>query len=192
MKNSFLNFSPKFFFRLSDMCFLSDNIYDYYNVSQGKVTVPNMDDGEEFTLTDVSSKKKINNTQDYHTTTPLQTPLSKHLLHHTHRHNSTRISLFLPQLSLQFTLDWLVCRNYVCFSLLFCVGMCPEILIRLCWFHERNQVASVYGFQAHPFVCVNPKVFWIIFFSFSKITRDSSNVIETVTKKYPTPNKRMC
>lgn len=37
------------------MCFLSDNIYDYYNVSQGKVTVPNMDDGEEFQLADVSS-----------------------------------------------------------------------------------------------------------------------------------------
>lgn len=36
------------------MCFLSDNIYDYYNVSQGKITIPNMDDGEEFTLTDVS------------------------------------------------------------------------------------------------------------------------------------------
>ncbi|XP_046802692.1 myosin heavy chain, muscle isoform X15 [Lucilia cuprina] len=37
---------------VKDMCFLSDNIYDYYNVSQGKVTVPNMDDGEEFQLAD--------------------------------------------------------------------------------------------------------------------------------------------
>lgn len=36
------------------MCNLSDNIYDYYNVSQGKVTIPSMDDSEEFTLTDVS------------------------------------------------------------------------------------------------------------------------------------------
>lgn len=36
------------------MCSLSDNIYDYFNVSQGKVTIPNMDDGEEFSLTDVS------------------------------------------------------------------------------------------------------------------------------------------
>lgn len=35
-------------------CNLSDNIYDYYNVSQGKITIPSMDDGEEFTLTDVS------------------------------------------------------------------------------------------------------------------------------------------
>lgn len=34
---------------------LSDNIYDYYNVSQGKVSIPGMDDGEECTLTDVSS-----------------------------------------------------------------------------------------------------------------------------------------
>lgn len=37
------------------MCFLSNNIYDYVNVSQGKITIPNMDDGEEFSLTDVSS-----------------------------------------------------------------------------------------------------------------------------------------
>lgn len=37
------------------MCFLTDNIYDYYNVSQGKITIPNMDDGEEFALTDVSA-----------------------------------------------------------------------------------------------------------------------------------------
>ncbi|XP_017461550.1 PREDICTED: myosin heavy chain, muscle isoform X10 [Rhagoletis zephyria] len=37
---------------VKDMCLLSDNIYDYYNVSQGKVTVPNMDDGEEFQLAD--------------------------------------------------------------------------------------------------------------------------------------------
>ncbi|XP_004524740.1 myosin heavy chain, muscle isoform X22 [Ceratitis capitata] len=37
---------------VKDTCFLSDNIYDYYNVSQGKVTVPNMDDGEEFQLAD--------------------------------------------------------------------------------------------------------------------------------------------
>ncbi|KAM7353234.1 myosin heavy chain isoform 20-T20 [Cochliomyia hominivorax] len=37
---------------VKDMCFLSDNIYDYVNVSQGKVTVPNMDDGEEFQLAD--------------------------------------------------------------------------------------------------------------------------------------------
>ncbi|XP_069962498.1 myosin heavy chain, muscle isoform X10 [Bactrocera oleae] len=37
---------------VKDVCFLSDNIYDYFNVSQGKVTVPNMDDGEEFQLAD--------------------------------------------------------------------------------------------------------------------------------------------
>lgn len=43
-----------FLFDHADECILSDNIYDYYNVSQGKVTIPSMDDSEEFTLTDVS------------------------------------------------------------------------------------------------------------------------------------------
>ncbi|XP_055702055.1 myosin heavy chain, muscle isoform X16 [Phlebotomus papatasi] len=37
---------------LKGKCLLSDNIYDYYNVSQGKITIPNMDDGEENQLTD--------------------------------------------------------------------------------------------------------------------------------------------
>lgn len=40
------------------MCLLTDNIYDYHNVSQGKITVPNMDDGEEFQLTDVSERSR--------------------------------------------------------------------------------------------------------------------------------------
>lgn len=39
---------------LAEMCFLSNDIYDYVNVSQGKITIPGMDDGEEFILTDVS------------------------------------------------------------------------------------------------------------------------------------------
>lgn len=33
---------------------LSNDIYDYYIVSQGKTTIPNVDDAEECTLTDVS------------------------------------------------------------------------------------------------------------------------------------------
>ncbi|EAT42759.1 AAEL005733-PA [Aedes aegypti] len=37
---------------LKDMCFLSNDIYDYYNVAQGKITIPNVDDGEECLLTD--------------------------------------------------------------------------------------------------------------------------------------------
>ncbi|KAL7741073.1 hypothetical protein ACLKA6_018112 [Drosophila palustris] len=37
---------------VKDYCFLSDNIYDYFNVSQGKVTVASIDDGEEFQLAD--------------------------------------------------------------------------------------------------------------------------------------------
>lgn len=41
----------------TDICMLSDNIYDYYNVSQGKITIPSMDDGEECQLTDVSLSK---------------------------------------------------------------------------------------------------------------------------------------
>lgn len=46
--NQTLNFS-------AEMCFLSNNIYDYYNVSQGKITIPGIDDHEEMGLTDVSS-----------------------------------------------------------------------------------------------------------------------------------------
>ncbi|XP_062547760.1 myosin heavy chain, muscle-like [Armigeres subalbatus] len=37
---------------LKEMCFLSNDIYDYHNVAQGKVTIPNVDDGEECKLTD--------------------------------------------------------------------------------------------------------------------------------------------
>ncbi|KAI8436482.1 hypothetical protein MSG28_010041 [Choristoneura fumiferana] len=36
----------------TEKCILSNDIYDYYNVSQGKITIPSMDDGEECTLTD--------------------------------------------------------------------------------------------------------------------------------------------
>lgn len=35
------------------MLLLSDNIYDYHFVSQGKITIPSMDDGEELAATDV-------------------------------------------------------------------------------------------------------------------------------------------
>lgn len=55
------------------MCFLTDNIYDYYNVSQGKITIPNMDDGEEFSLTDVSfflNRNVLNVDKLISTTTP--------------------------------------------------------------------------------------------------------------------------
>jgi hypothetical protein len=36
------------------MCALSNNVNEYYYVSQGKTTIPNVDDGEELLLTDVS------------------------------------------------------------------------------------------------------------------------------------------
>lgn len=35
------------------MCTLSNNIMDYHVVSQGKTTIPGVDDGEEMTMTDV-------------------------------------------------------------------------------------------------------------------------------------------
>lgn len=41
------------FLSYTEMCCLSDNIQDYYFVSQGKTTIPNVDDGEELQLTDV-------------------------------------------------------------------------------------------------------------------------------------------
>ncbi|CAH1136021.1 unnamed protein product [Ceutorhynchus assimilis] len=37
---------------LKTMCLLSNDIKDYYFVAQGKITIPNVDDGEECTLTD--------------------------------------------------------------------------------------------------------------------------------------------
>jgi myosin heavy chain 6/7 len=37
------------------MCSLSDNVYDYPFVSQGKVTVPSIDDSEEMQMADVRS-----------------------------------------------------------------------------------------------------------------------------------------
>jgi len=37
----------------AEMCLLSNDVHDYYFVSQGKTTIPNVDDGEECLLTDV-------------------------------------------------------------------------------------------------------------------------------------------
>lgn len=41
------------------MCDLTDNIMDYKNVSQGKTTIPNVDDGEEMVGTDVRIREKF-------------------------------------------------------------------------------------------------------------------------------------
>lgn len=41
------------------MCELSNDIHDYYFVSQGKTTIPNVDDAEESLLTDVSKPPLI-------------------------------------------------------------------------------------------------------------------------------------
>lgn len=48
-----------FFSTSTENCFLSDNIYDYVNVSQGKITVPGIDDGEESQLADVSLQIRL-------------------------------------------------------------------------------------------------------------------------------------
>lgn len=48
--NSLLNY-----LLLTDICFLGDDIYQYNNVSQGKITIPGIDDAEESLLTDVSN-----------------------------------------------------------------------------------------------------------------------------------------
>jgi myosin heavy subunit len=37
-----------------EFCLLSNNIQEYHYVSQGKTTIPNVDDAEEMRLTDVS------------------------------------------------------------------------------------------------------------------------------------------
>ena len=37
------------------MLLLSNNVHDYYFVSQGKTTIPGLDDGEELFTTDVSA-----------------------------------------------------------------------------------------------------------------------------------------
>jgi hypothetical protein len=36
------------------MCLLGADIYEYNYISQGKITIPSVDDGEELQLTDVS------------------------------------------------------------------------------------------------------------------------------------------
>lgn len=41
-------------FYSTEQCLLSNDIYDYNNVAQGKITIPNVDDGAECLATDVS------------------------------------------------------------------------------------------------------------------------------------------
>lgn len=44
---------PVRWYKPIEACLMSNNIMDYHIVSQGKTTIPNVDDGEEFGLTDV-------------------------------------------------------------------------------------------------------------------------------------------
>lgn len=48
-------FYHKTFLHPLDICLLSNNINDYYFVSQGKTSIPGVDDGEELLVTDVSA-----------------------------------------------------------------------------------------------------------------------------------------
>lgn len=57
------------------MCFLSNNVYDYVFVSQGKITIAGVDDGEECTLTDVSYRLKIESIRQSIVECPYQNPL---------------------------------------------------------------------------------------------------------------------
>lgn len=45
-------------FWILEYCVLSNDINDYYIVSQGKTVIPNVDDGEEFQLTDVRHRRE--------------------------------------------------------------------------------------------------------------------------------------
>ena len=38
------------------MCLLSDNVMDYHVISQGKTSIPGVDDGDELVGTDVRKK----------------------------------------------------------------------------------------------------------------------------------------
>lgn len=52
-KKSLLTLPSYIFYLNTDACLLSNNIYDYHIVSQGKISVASIDDADEFTLTDV-------------------------------------------------------------------------------------------------------------------------------------------
>lgn len=54
---TFLHVLYIIFFAYTESCLLSNDIYQYHYVSQGKITVASIDDSEEFILTDVSGWK---------------------------------------------------------------------------------------------------------------------------------------
>lgn len=57
---------------------LSNNIMDYYVVSQGKTTIPGVDDGEELELTDVRHRQShftvLDLVNDFRFAPPLPSP----------------------------------------------------------------------------------------------------------------------
>lgn len=54
-----IKYPPLVLHKSLDNCLLSNNIMDYHVVSQGKTTIPNVDDGEELELTDVRYREPI-------------------------------------------------------------------------------------------------------------------------------------
>lgn len=83
-----------------EMCCLTNDIHDYVFVSQGKTTIPNVDDGEECTLTDVRTRRSCH-LRDYASLTlnlslslslslsPSFSPLSLPLLFSLYINNTT-------------------------------------------------------------------------------------------------------
>ena len=56
----------KLVLKFLDKCMLSNKIMDYYIVSQGKTSIPGVDDGEEMTLTDVRSLTNVDRSSSLH------------------------------------------------------------------------------------------------------------------------------
>jgi hypothetical protein len=52
----FLSYKNLHHTTLAEICNLSDNVMDYRIVSQGKTTIPGVDDGEECEATDARQK----------------------------------------------------------------------------------------------------------------------------------------
>ena len=63
------------------LCLLSNNVRDYHFVSQGKTTIPDVDDGEEMKVTDVSITLLIN----HHTQMDPKKILKKRLWSYHHQ-----------------------------------------------------------------------------------------------------------
>lgn len=59
------NYFPKKKTKTLEFCMLSDNVKDYYVVSQGKTSIPGVDDAEECELTDVCRSPSLVTSSGY-------------------------------------------------------------------------------------------------------------------------------